>query len=93
MGRGIEEQSVVYVGVRGDDYLVLGVCYVEGGEEGNGFEDTAEESGRGRYDVIRNNAMNGYPTFFFGELLTLLNSISITACKVRPIKPCKVCFA
>lgn len=42
MGRRIEEPGVIYVGICGDDYLVLDFCYVEGGEEGDAVEDSAE---------------------------------------------------
>jgi len=34
------------MGVCGNDYVVLGVCYVEGGEKGDLDEDSGEE-GRG----------------------------------------------
>ena len=31
------------MGVCGDDYVVLGVCYVEGGEEGCGVEGAGKD--------------------------------------------------
>ena len=37
------------MGVCGDDYVVLGFCYVERGEEGQGFEDGGKKSGGGGY--------------------------------------------
>lgn len=43
MGRGTEESSCFYVGVRGDDYVVLDLCDVKRGEEGFGAEDVYEE--------------------------------------------------
>lgn len=52
------------MGVRRDDYLVLGVCYVEGGAEGDSVEDSAAESGGGRYDVIMNNKINSLSKHF-----------------------------
>ena len=49
LGRRIEESAFFYLGVCRDDYLVLGFCDVEGGEEGVGCEAGREESsGRGQ---------------------------------------------
>jgi len=47
------------MGICRDDHLVLGVCYTQRGEEGDGVEDPTKESGRGRYDVIMSNAIVG----------------------------------
>lgn len=41
------------MGVCGDDYLVLGLCYVKGGEEGYRNEDGSEKGCGGGYVVSR----------------------------------------
>jgi hypothetical protein len=52
------------MGIRGDDNVVLGVCYSEGRKEGYGPTDCRKESCRRRHDVMIGFVMNNEIDFY-----------------------------